>query len=148
MLNNTNPDAKEELLANRELSKPQNSYGNMDIKRVEQNISTIIALNKKLELSRLPEKKKTMAALILENNLKRNRFVHANYLYNHSEPDGRETVAGEHKRANTALYGEPAADVFWSALGEKLSAIPVHNFSKEDKIMYGELLEMLGPCTK
>lgn len=145
MLNNTNPDAKEEFLVDKALPKPQNSYGNMDIKRVEQNIDTIISLQKELGLSELPEKKRIMAALVLENNLKRNRFVHANYLYNHSEPDGRETVAGEHKRANTALYGEPDEDVFWSVLGEKLSAIPVEDLSKEDKIMYGELLEMIGP---
>ena len=145
MLNNTNPDAKEEFLVDKALPKPQNSYGNMDIKRVEQNTDTIISLQKELELSELPEKKRIMAALVLENNLKRNRFVHANYLYNHSEPDGRETAAGEHKRANTALYGEPDEDVFWSVLGEKLSAIPVGDLSKEDKIMYGELLEMLGP---
>lgn len=145
MLNNTNPDAKEEFLVDKALPKPQNSYGNMDIKRVEQNIDIIISLQKELGLSELPEKKRIMAALVLENNLKRNRFVHANYLYNHSEPDGRETVAGEHKRANTALYGEPDEDVFWSVLGEKLSAIPVEDLSKEDKIMYGELLEMIGP---
>ena len=145
MLNNTNPDAKEEFLVDRALPKPQNSYGNMDIKRVKQNIDIIISLQKELELSELPEKKRIMAALVLENNLKRNRFVHANYLYNHSESDGRETAAGEHKRANTALYGEPDADVFWSVLGEKLSAIPVGDLSKEDKIMYGELLEMIGP---
>ena len=145
MLNNTNPDATEEFLVDKALPKPQNSYGNMDIKRVEQNTDTIISLQKELELSELPEKKRIMAALVLENNLKRNRFVHANYLYNHSEPDGRETAAGEHKRANTALYGEPDEDVFWSVLGEKLSAIPVGDLSKEDKIMYGELLEMLGP---
>lgn len=144
-LNNTNPDAKEEFIANRELSKPQNSYGHLDIKQVEHNIDAIIALKKDLEVSELPEKKRTMAALILENNLKRNRFVQANYFYNHSAADGRKTAAKEHMKANIALYGEPDADVFWSVLGEKLSAIPVGDLSKEDKIMYGELLEMLGP---
>lgn len=145
VLNNTNTDAKEEFLANKELPKPKNSYGHLDIKRIEKNINAIIALKKELELSEIPEKKRTMATLILENNLKRNRFVYANYLYNHSGADSREKAAREHRRANTALYGEPDADLFWSVLGEKLSAIPVGNLSKEDKIMYDELLEMLGP---
>ncbi len=145
VLNNTNPDAKEEFLTNKELSKPHNIYGQLDIKQVEQNIDTIISLQKELELYKIPEKKRLLADLVLESNLKKNRFVQANYLYTHSSPDGREAAAREHKKANIALYGEPDEDVFWSVLGEKLSAIPVDSLSKEDKIMYDELLEMLGP---
>ena len=145
MLDNTNPDAKEEFLTNKELSKPQNIYGQLDIKQVEQNIDAIISLKKELKLSEIPEKKRLLAELVLEANLKKNRFVEANYLYAHAAPDGREAAAREHQKANIALYGEPDEDVFWSILGEKLSAIPVGKLSKEDKIMYDELLEMLGP---
>lgn len=147
-LNSTNPDAKEEFLTNKELSKPQNIYGNLDIKQVEQNIDTIILLKKELELSKIPEKKRLLAELVLESNLKKNRFVQANYLYTHSSPDGREAAAREHKKANIALYGEPDEDVFWAVLGEKLSAISVGSLSKENKIIYDELLEMLGPLHK
>lgn len=145
VLNNTNPDAKEEFLANKELSKPQNIYGNLDIQQVERNIDTIISLQKEPELSKIPEKKRVLAELVLEDNLKKNRFVQANYRYTHSSPDGREAAAREHKKANIVLYGEPDEDVFWSILDEKLSAIPVGSLSKEDRIMYDELLEMLGP---
>lgn len=145
MLNNTNLDAKEEFLTNKELSKPQNIYGNLDIKQVEQNIDIIISLQKELELSKIPEKKRLLAELVLDANLKKNRFVQANYIYNNASPNGREEAAREYKKANIALYGEPDEDVFWSILGEKLSAIPVGSLSKEDRIMYDELLEMLGP---
>ena len=147
-LNNTNPDAKEEFLARKDLSKPHNHYGNMDIKQVEWNIDTSISLHRKLELSEFPEKKKTLAGLVLDNNLKRNRFITANYLYHHADPGGREDAVREHKQANVALYGEPDENVFWAALSEKLSAIPVHDLLREDKVIYGELLEMLGPIHK
>ena len=103
-LNNTNPDAKEEFLARKDLSKPHNHYGNMDIKQVEWNIDTIISLQRKLELSEFPEKKKTLAGLVLDNNLKRNRFITANYLYHHADPGGREDAVREHKQANVALW--------------------------------------------
>lgn len=148
MLNNTNPGAKEEFLVRKDLSKPHNYYGNMDIKQVERNIDTIISLQGQPELSELSDKKKRLALLLLDNNLKRNRFVSANYLYNHSASGDKEAAINEHRQANRDLYGEPDADVFWSALGEKLSAIPVQNLSPKDKTMYGELLEMIGPIHK
>ena len=78
VLNNTNPDAKEEFLSNKELSKPHNIYGKLGIKQVEQNIDTIISLQKELKLSKIPEKKRLLADLVLESNLKKNRFVQAN----------------------------------------------------------------------
>lgn len=84
MLNNTNPEAKEAFLANKELPKPENVYGQLDIKRVEENIATIISLKKELELSEGMEEQRESAALILEDNLKKNQFVRANYLYNHA----------------------------------------------------------------
>lgn len=71
MLNNTNPDAKEEFLADEGLSKPKNAYGQLDIKRVGQNIETILSLKKELESPEIPEKKRAIAALILEDNLKK-----------------------------------------------------------------------------
>jgi len=43
MLNNTRPEAKEEFLTAHELSRPNNVYAQLDIKRVEKNINTIIA---------------------------------------------------------------------------------------------------------
>lgn len=145
MLNNTNPDAKEEFLADEGLSKPKNAYGQLDIKRVGQNIETILSLKKELESPEIPEKKRAIAALILEDNLKKNRFVHASYFYSHAASGDRARAAREHQKANIALYGEPDEDVFWSALGEKLSAIPAKNLSGEDKKMYSDLLEMIGP---
>ncbi len=144
MLNNTNPEAKEAFLADKELPKPENVYGQLDIKRVEENIATIISLKKELELSEGMEEQRESAALILEDNLKKNQFVRANYLYNHASPADRPAAAKEHKEANLALYGEPDEDVFWSLLSEKLSAIPVENLWGKDKIMYDELLEMIG----
>ncbi|NBK90438.1 DUF1704 domain-containing protein [bacterium 1XD21-13] len=148
MLNNTRPEAKEEFLTAHELSRPNNVYAQLDIKRVEKNINTIIALKKELGSLRIPKKQKEIALLILGDNLKKNRFVHVNYLYNHSSPNNREVLAQEHYRANIDLYGKPDENVFWSILGEKLSAIPVGDLSKEDKIMYGELIEMIGPVQK
>ncbi|MDE7332029.1 MAG: flavohemoglobin expression-modulating QEGLA motif protein [Lachnospiraceae bacterium] len=145
MLDNTNPDAKDEFLTDKGLSKPKNEYGKLDIKRVEQNIKTIISLKKELELSEIPEKRRVLAARILDDNLKKNRFVHASYLYNHASHDGRAEAAEEHRKANIALYGEPDEDVFWSILAEKLSSIPAENLQGEDKIMYSEVLEMIGP---
>lgn len=148
MLNNTNSEAKEEFLAGQELSKPHNSYGHMDICRVKQNIDEIIMLIEKMQLFEIPEKKRELAEMILENNLKRNRFVYANYLYNHATPEVRQAAAGEHRSANIALYGEPDQEVFWAVLGEKLSAIPVDCLTQKDRTMYGELLEMIGPIHK
>ncbi len=145
VLNNTNPGAKDEFLANNELLKPRNSYGHMDIRQIEKNIDAIISLQNELESLEITEKKRTMAAVSLEYNLKKNRFVYANYLYNHSASDSREKAVKEHQKTNAALYGEPNGDIFWAALGDKLSAIPVRSLSKEDKVMYGELLEMIGP---
>ncbi|MDE6203351.1 MAG: hypothetical protein K2G19_07730, partial [Lachnospiraceae bacterium] len=145
MLDNTNPDAKDEFLTDKGLSKPKNEYGQLDINRVDQNIETIISLKRELELLEIPEKRRELAAQILEGNLKKNRFVRASYLYNHAPSDDKTEAAEEHHKANIALYGEPDENVFWSVLAEKLSSIPAENLQGEDKIMYSEVLEMIGP---
>lgn len=145
MLDNTNPDAKDEFLTDKRLSKPKNEYGQLDINRVEENIETIISLKRELELLEIPEKRRELAIRILEGNLKKNKFVRASYLYNHAPYDDRTEAAEEHHKANIALYGEPDENVFWSVLVEKLSSIPAENLQGEDKIMYSEVLEMVGP---
>ena len=66
MLNNTRPEAKEEFLTAHELSRPNNVYAQLDIKRVEKNINTIIALKKELGSLRIPKKQKEIALLILQ----------------------------------------------------------------------------------
>lgn len=148
MLNNTNPDAKKEFLRDKSLTKPKNVYEKMDIACVEQNIDMIIKLQKELAASYIPKKWRKTAAFILEDNLKKNQLVRASYLYNHASPDDKAAAAREHQRANAALFGEPEEDIFWSILDQKLAAIPVKDLQREDKIMYGELLEMIGPLRR
>lgn len=145
-LNNTNPQAKDEFLASSSLPKPRNQYGNLDIDRVCRNLDELEAAQAGLAALRLSPAERTVSEALLSFCLRKNRFVRANHRYQALRGTAaRAQAAEEHRRANIALYGPAEEAVFRSILAQRLDTARRRVFSAEERGLYRELTELLGP---
>lgn len=148
-LNNTNPDAKEEFLRDSSLPKPHNQYGNLEIAQIRHNIRSIDKAQEILDSHASSAESACVYKGILQNNRQENQFILANDLYNHSAGGEERALAVEqHSRAAIALYGPVDPGIFWSILNQKLDAIRPDSLSREDRRLYDELIEKIGPVEK
>lgn len=145
-LNNTNPHAKEEFLQNAALLKPQNQYENLDIDQIKRNLRSLDEAEDILESHTFPAEYSCIYNAILQYNRKENKFVLANYLYNHSQTSKeRNLAAAQHSRATICLYGPVNPDTFWAIVNEKLDLISSSSLSAEDQRSYKELMDAISP---
>lgn len=137
--------AKSEFLNDAQLLSPNYTYDNLDIDKVEKNITEI-----KRCLSKLAQDKRLglhaeMLRSSLEYNLHSNLFIKANYDFNHAKNiDQKQAAAKTHAVENQALYGRVDSDTFWGLLTEQLKQIPqITSLSSAKQKAYHELMEML-----
>lgn len=137
-LNNTNPDAKEQFISNDELSVPKNSYGDLDIERVEKNLSI---LGERIQNGFGADEEDEVVKRLMEDNLHQNQFVKLCYRYNHGEQTNE--VIDQHKAINEILFGKINRESFDAILWRQLDDIKHRCLPDEDQKILSELSEML-----
>lgn len=144
-LNNTNPEAKEEFLNNPNLEKPNNTYDKLKGDEYVRNLQVIDELEQEIPEANLNHKQSLLLQSELDFNRKKNNLALATYNYNHAETeDEKEFAKLEHEISNRELYGLPDEDTYLALLNQKIEQIDVERLSPEDRVMYDELMSMLG----
>lgn len=137
-------ESKQEFLENPEMLEPNLEYDNLDFEKATENIANLTSALEKLDHGFMPEKERRRAKMSLEDNLKVNKFILANHIYQTSSGAEKELAKELHHQTNEDLYGKADEDTFWSILEEKLNRIPPREtLSPEDQKTYDELMQML-----
>ena len=138
-----NKAAQDEFVANDELLKPNNEYGNLDLEQVSKNIRTLSEISDEISGSWVTGKEERLLNVLAENCRLKNEFVFSNYAYNHAEtPEDKEVAANWHRRTNEALYGRPDENTFYGLINETLTSI--HPETPEEEADFSRLKEMIG----
>ena len=137
-------EAKTEFLADESLVRPNNEYGNLDEREIQDGIDGInYVMN---HISTKDWKQQKLADMVADYGLKEYRFLEANVRYNAAQTEEAKRFAAEdHARANRALYGEPDEDTFYAILREELGKINVDELSSEDRAAYEKMKDEIGP---
>lgn len=138
--------AKEEFLANPELVRPNNEYGNLDPNEVTTNLTTLDRVDLQINQANISRQEKRLLVALSADCRRKNDFLLANFEYNTAATPEEKAQAAEHHRiANEALYGKPDEKVFQALLQEKLAKIKVDLLSEDDRKKYHQLLGDIGP---
>lgn len=136
-------EAKAEFLEHPEMEHPKNEYGNLDGRKVFENMDTLLEAEKEASESWLTDKEQRLVSELIDDNRKQNDFLLANLAYQQANtPEEREMAANWHRRANEALYGAPDEATFWGLLNEKLGGIKPETSEEEED--FKKLKEMIG----
>lgn len=137
-LNNTNPDAKEQFISREELTVPDNSYGDLDIERVEKNLRI---LQERMQKGFEGNESGEVLRRLMEDNLYQNLFVKLCYRYNQGERT--DDLIERHRFVNEILYGRISRDHFDAILKGQLEEIKRKTLSDEEEQIRRELFERL-----
>lgn len=145
LLNYANKDAKDEFLANPEMSRPNFEY-DIDEETINANLATIQGVYNSLDSAEgLSRQEELTLRILTDENAKRNAFVRDTLDYNAAEtPEEKSKAAEAHKFSGEALYGRPDEAVFTSLLKDELGKIKPENLSDDDRKTYESLLEEIG----
>lgn len=138
MLNNTNPDAKEEFINDDSLIKPSNVYDDLDICLVEKNIKKIVKAVNEVDIKTFEG---SLLSKLLFNNLHKNDLVRMCYEYNHGKKD--EDIRHRMIMQNKIIYGELDRDEFRKILSETYNKIDVKSLNAEEQKEFERLNELL-----
>ncbi|MBR6149568.1 MAG: DUF1704 domain-containing protein [Lachnospiraceae bacterium] len=138
MLNNTNPDAKEEFINDDSLIKPSNVYDDLDICLVEKNIKKIVKAVNEVDIKTFEG---SLLSKLLFNNLHKNDLVRMCYEYNHGKKD--EDIRHRMIMQNKIIYGELDRDEFRKILSETYNKIDAKSLNAEEQKEFERLNELL-----
>lgn len=146
-LNPTNSQAaKEEFLADPNLTRPNYEYGNLDETEVGRNLEELKRIDYEIQSVDWPSGQKLTLGVLADDNRRKNEFLAANIAYNQAtDPEEKAALAERHHEANEALYGKADEDTFYALLREKISGINYESLSDENKKIYDQLMEEIGP---
>lgn len=136
-------EAKAEFLENENLTHPRNEYGNLDVEKVKENLVNLKRIADESENAWLDEKSYRLVNSLANENIRKNEFLLANYLYQvASSPEEKEAAKAYHKETNEALYGAPDEETFYSILRDELKSIYPEN--PEEEVDYLILKSKIG----
>lgn len=146
-LNNTNPDAKREFLADSSILVPRNEYGNLNYETIQKNIEILSQMQSQLSCMNMNEKHRLLYDMVVEDHIRKNQFLYANYHVNQSR--SKDNLENEyvslHKKINHELYGMVDETVFRAIMHSKLSKINVDALNAAEAAEYDELLSVFEP---
>lgn len=146
-LNPTNAKAaKEEFLQNPEMTRPNYEYGNLRASEISKNFRYLQQAESKLDSVELTDSRHRLLDYLIDSNRRKNNFLAANLAYNlATNPESKQLMAEQHREANEALYGKADEGTFYALLKEQIARIDYDGLSDDNKKVYNELLEDIGP---
>ncbi len=147
-------EAKAEFMADESLEHPKNIYGSLDPEKIIKNINSLNEVSSELESLReesgngldrqnFSYKEERLVRMMLDEEMLRNGFVLANYVYQTADtPEKKEKAREWHQDINRKLYGEVDKTTFFGLLKERIDSI--HPETEEEKEDFERLKEKIG----
>lgn len=149
LLNNINPEAKEQFMESNDILVPDNKYDLEMIEPIKDNIRQIEETVEDIKKLVEDYNNQRLYLYLLNNNLLRNQLVYVDSMWRETgNDDEKKALEKKHQSINSQLFGDPDYDIFLGILNDVLDSIEEADLEEEEKDLYNDLNKMIGPIEK